>query len=499
MSNAASARDQLEKILASSVFASSPRMRRFLEFVVEETLEGRASQIKEYAIAIEVFGKRPDFDPHNDSTVRTEATKLRARLDRYYSTEGVSDTLVISLPKGAYVPVFREVDAPPPPAPSFGDAAATVPTAGRPPTNPLWRVFAIFAISVSILVIVAGVWVYWWGKRERRLVQLDAKASVLMDSLYEDKWSGDAIVRSIDYYRRVVSVDPKSASGYAGIALGYVLLSDLYMAPREAMPKAALAATRAMELDRRLGHVSLGLVKLQFEWDWPSAENELKSAIALSPRDSVPHILYGVYLMAKGRFEESRAELERVIALDPSDEFGLWELGLCHYFSRRYEEAAEQERRAIALQPKDYWPHMILGWTLEQQGKFDDAISEITIATRLTDFPQVIAALAHAQAMAGRRNEADRLLQDLFELSKRRYVSPYDVATVYAANSDTENTLTFLEKACDGRSGWLPLWMSVDPKLDRIRGQERFSAILKRVGIPDSQPQIQILTHSPSR
>jgi len=142
---------------------------------------------------------------------------------------------------------------------------------------------------------------------------------------------------------------------------------------------------------------------------------------------------------------------------------------------------------------------MILGWTLEQQGKFDDAISEITIATRLTDFPQVIAALAHAQAMAGRRNEADRLLQDLVELSKRRYVSPYDVATVYAANSDTENTLNFLEKACDGRSGWLPLWMRVDPKLDRIRGQERFSAILKRVGIPDSQPQIQILTHSPSR
>jgi serine/threonine-protein kinase len=131
---------------------------------------------------------------------------------------------------------------------------------------------------------------------------------------------------------------------------------------------------------------------------------------------------------------------------------------------------------------------MILGWTLEQQGKFDDAISEITISTRLTDFPQVIAALAHAQAMAGRRNEADRLLQDLVELSKRRYVSPYDVATVYAANSDTENALAFLEKACDGRSGWLPLWMRVDPKLDGIRGQERFSAILKRVGIPDSQP-----------
>jgi hypothetical protein len=90
--------------------------------------------------------------------------------------------------------------------------------------------------------------------------------------------------------------------------------------------------------------------------------------------------------------------------------------------------------------------------------------------------------------MAGRREEAARLLQDLLELSKHRYVSPYDVATVYAANSDTEHTLSFLEKACDGRSGWLPLWMKVDPKLDGVRGQKRFSAILKRVGIPDSQP-----------
>src|SRR5215471_13302965 len=93
-------RTELSSILSSSVFAASPRMSRFLKYIVEETLAGQADGIKEYSIAIEVFERRPDYDPRTDSTVRTEASKLRARLSRYYQTDGRGDTLVISIPKG---------------------------------------------------------------------------------------------------------------------------------------------------------------------------------------------------------------------------------------------------------------------------------------------------------------------------------------------------------------------------------------------------------------
>src|SRR5215470_390584 len=102
-------RAQLDKILASSVFVNSPRMSRFLRFVVETTLDGKSESIKEYVIAIEVFEKAEDYDPHADSTVRTEASKLRSRLSRYYETEGRDDLVVfITIPKGSYVAKFED-------------------------------------------------------------------------------------------------------------------------------------------------------------------------------------------------------------------------------------------------------------------------------------------------------------------------------------------------------------------------------------------------------
>src|SRR5690242_1197492 len=98
-------RAELDKILASPVFLNSPRMTRFLRFVVKTALAGNSATIKEYVIAIEVFGKPEGYDPQADSMVRTEASKLRLRLERYYSTHGRDDPVVISIPKGTYVPV----------------------------------------------------------------------------------------------------------------------------------------------------------------------------------------------------------------------------------------------------------------------------------------------------------------------------------------------------------------------------------------------------------
>lgn len=89
------------------MFANSPRMSRFLRFVVEETAEGRGERIKEYVIALEVFDKSDQYDPQADSTVRTEASKLRSRLSRYYETEGRDDPVTISIPRGTYVPLFK--------------------------------------------------------------------------------------------------------------------------------------------------------------------------------------------------------------------------------------------------------------------------------------------------------------------------------------------------------------------------------------------------------
>src|SRR6202050_1294218 len=101
------ARRQLERVLASPGFLRNERMSRFLRFLAEQHLEGRGNQLKESVIAVEVFGRKPDHDPSQDSIVRTEAGRLRGRLAEYYVGEGKDDAIVIELPKGGYIPVFR--------------------------------------------------------------------------------------------------------------------------------------------------------------------------------------------------------------------------------------------------------------------------------------------------------------------------------------------------------------------------------------------------------
>src|SRR5713101_4300026 len=107
-SEAQAARRQLERVLESPGFAHNERLSRFLRFVVERHLEGRDHELKESVIAIEIFGRRPDYNPKHDAIVRTEAGRLRARLSEYYTGEGRSDALIIELPKGGYTPVFHQ-------------------------------------------------------------------------------------------------------------------------------------------------------------------------------------------------------------------------------------------------------------------------------------------------------------------------------------------------------------------------------------------------------
>src|SRR6202158_1317264 len=109
--DAQAVRQQLQRVLESPGFSRNERLSRFLRFVVEGHLEGKDHELKESVIAVEVFGRRPDFDSRLDPVVRTEAVRLRARLSEYYLKEGKVDVLVIELPKGGYVPRFREVEA----------------------------------------------------------------------------------------------------------------------------------------------------------------------------------------------------------------------------------------------------------------------------------------------------------------------------------------------------------------------------------------------------
>jgi adenylate cyclase len=154
-SRAEAVKQELERVLASPDFVASGRLKKFLRFVVEESLAGRGDRLHGYPIALEVLGRDASFDPQLDPVVRIEAAKLRRRLERYYLTVGQNDPIHIDIPKGGYVPTFEErqdqVSGPSPSLPAGQPAAAmALPPASRT-ARPRWQWLAGAVLAGSLL------------------------------------------------------------------------------------------------------------------------------------------------------------------------------------------------------------------------------------------------------------------------------------------------------------------------------------------------------------
>ena len=171
-------RDELERVLSSACFARSERVSKLLRFLVERQLDGRESELKESSIGVEVFGRRPDYDPKLDSTVRTEAVRLRARLSKYYSTEGSQDPLVIELPKGAYVPSFRQ--------------PAAAPEVRRAGPKRLW-----LAVGLAGFAVTAAATGEWWVLHKSAPIQIAVLPLVNLSQDPAEEYFADGLTSEI--------------------------------------------------------------------------------------------------------------------------------------------------------------------------------------------------------------------------------------------------------------------------------------------------------------
>ena len=148
-------RAELQRVLMSADFDVPERARKFLSYVVEEALAGRAERIKAYSIATEVFGRDASFDAQGDPVVRIEAGRIRRALERYFLTSGQDDPIVLTMPKGGYVPIFTRRDQPfaePETAPAVEQAAPPPSPERRAP----WRLPLFLLIPALALAFGAG-------------------------------------------------------------------------------------------------------------------------------------------------------------------------------------------------------------------------------------------------------------------------------------------------------------------------------------------------------
>ncbi len=165
-------REQLERLVAHPLFANSKRYPALLAYAVEQTLLGNAADLKERTIGVEVFGRSPSYDANADPVVRITAGEVRKRLTQYYYDPSHRGEVLIELPTGSYVPVFREPDPPPraepPPEPAPASAIAETPLETQPAPLPPTRRFRWWIPALSLLVLLAAVWAGWMaGLRDR--------------------------------------------------------------------------------------------------------------------------------------------------------------------------------------------------------------------------------------------------------------------------------------------------------------------------------------------
>jgi TolB-like protein/DNA-binding winged helix-turn-helix (wHTH) protein/Tfp pilus assembly protein PilF len=289
------------------------------------------------------------------------------------------------------------------------------------------------------------------------------------------------------YFEESIQKDPGFALGYAGLADCYVSLASFrQLSPEDAYRPAKEALRKALELDESIGeaHATLALLRWQHERDWAATEQELNSALALAPNYAYAHANRANYLSWSGRRAEALSEITKSRELDPGYSFAISESAV-NYQLRDYEALVEVSRRGVVLDPTEWLEHYFLGVGYEGTGKPGEAIPEYQKAIEMSEGDQdPTASLAHAYAVTGKRAAAESILRDLERKSKNTYVSPYMLATIYAGLGDKNKALELLEKAYRERS-WEIVWcLKADPRIDNLRSDSRFQALLQRIAFP---------------
>jgi tetratricopeptide (TPR) repeat protein len=295
------------------------------------------------------------------------------------------------------------------------------------------------------------------------------------------------IQKAIDYFHLAIAKDPNYALAYVGLADCYVSRSA-EEGPKNVLPKAREAATRALEIDNNLSeaHSTLGAVKGRLELDWPGAEREQKLAIELNPNNAIAHFRYGMGLAHVGRFDEAEAEIRKSLGIDPfsiprrSDG-----VPLILYWSRRNDEAIAEFLKVIEMAPDLPQAQRELGLAYEQKGMYEEALEQLQKSLALPGNyfkPMNKADIGHLYAVWGKISEARKVLEELIQNSEHGYASAYEIAIVYAGLGEKEKSLEWLYKAYEDRNFWL-VWVKGDPRLDGLRSDSRVTELLRRMKI----------------
>ncbi|MBV9034338.1 MAG: protein kinase [Acidobacteriaceae bacterium] len=301
---------------------------------------------------------------------------------------------------------------------------------------------------------------------------------------YLNKRTNEGARRSLEMFNQAAAHDPQFALAYTGISDAYISESA-FIPPTEVAQKAQAAAQKALQLEPTLAesHLSRAYISFFYEWQFKQAEESYRTAISLNPNYAPAHAAFARLLNVLSRFGEAQAELRRALELDPLLLTARAGLGNSFYLQRQYDRALESLGRLRSLEPNFALVHINLGEVYVQKKMYRKGLSELQTALRLSgEDAGVLSQIGSVYAAIGEMGKVADILAKLKAISRRRYIAPPFFAYVYAALGQKDEAFEWLERGYAERC-YPMVFLNVYPLLDPLRGDPRFTSLLKRVGL----------------
>jgi tetratricopeptide (TPR) repeat protein len=342
-----------------------------------------------------------------------------------------------------------------------------------------------FILAVAIGVLLAGL-IWLVGRYSPALEpggtsDAAAREAYLKGMYIWNKRDPAEYPQAKKYFEKAIALDPHYALAYAGLA-DVLQFTGIYPQwRRQTYGDSEKACRKALELNPNLAqaHASLGLIKMNYQWDWPAAEQEFRRAIELNPNHATSHHWYAEYLATQGRFEESLFQIKRARELDPASPVIQGDTGKILVFARRFDEAEAYLQETVSLAPNTWGAHLWLAFIYARQKQLSEALVELRELERIGPNSWTAGLSAYVYGLTGDRAKAQ---QWLMETQKRLSSKDDELPLVYAyvGMGDNEHALFHLERDCDTHATSMTS-LRVAPLYDPLRSDPRFVDLLRRV------------------